>query len=157
MGAAFLYQEPARLESGLLETLADNPALFIGICGVLGLLIGSFLNVVIHRVPIMMDNELRAECAALAGVPKRRARSADFQHRHAALRLPQLQGADHGAAEHSGGELAGAARQVRQLQDADQRALPAGGARHRHVLGLRGLALRLRRRHAWRRWHSPGC
>jgi leader peptidase (prepilin peptidase)/N-methyltransferase len=31
----------------------------------LGLLIGSFLNVVVYRVPIMMDNELRAECAEL--------------------------------------------------------------------------------------------
>jgi leader peptidase (prepilin peptidase)/N-methyltransferase len=54
------------MESGLLQTFADNPALFIGTCGVLGLMIGSFLNVVIHRLPIMMDNELRAECAALA-------------------------------------------------------------------------------------------
>ena len=52
---------------GIIETLATHPALFIGLCAVLGLLIGSFLNVVIHRVPIMMDNELRAECAALAG------------------------------------------------------------------------------------------
>ena len=51
---------------GLFDTLAAHPALFIGVCVVLGLLIGSFLNVVIHRVPIMMDNELRAECAALA-------------------------------------------------------------------------------------------
>ncbi len=52
---------------GLFETLATNPALFIALCVVLGLLVGSFLNVVIHRVPIMMDNELRAECALLAG------------------------------------------------------------------------------------------
>jgi leader peptidase (prepilin peptidase)/N-methyltransferase len=52
--------------TGIIETLATNTLLFIGICGVLGLLIGSFLNVVIHRVPIMMDNELRAECAALS-------------------------------------------------------------------------------------------
>ncbi len=50
----------------MLQTFADNPALFIGTCGALGLMIGSFLNVVIHRLPIMMDNELRAECAALA-------------------------------------------------------------------------------------------
>jgi leader peptidase (prepilin peptidase)/N-methyltransferase len=54
------------MESGLLQTFAENPALFIGTCGALGLMIGSFLNVVIHRLPIMMDNELRAECAALA-------------------------------------------------------------------------------------------
>jgi leader peptidase (prepilin peptidase)/N-methyltransferase len=49
-----------------LEPLAEFPALFIGSCVVLGLLIGSFLNVVIYRVPVMMDNALRYECAALA-------------------------------------------------------------------------------------------
>jgi len=48
------------------EILAAQPGLFIALCVVFGLLIGSFLNVVIHRMPIMMDNELRAECAALA-------------------------------------------------------------------------------------------
>ena len=33
----------------------------------LGLCVGSFLNVVIHRLPKMMEREWRAECAALAG------------------------------------------------------------------------------------------
>jgi leader peptidase (prepilin peptidase)/N-methyltransferase len=47
------------------DTLAASPALFIGCCVVLGLMVGSFLNVVIYRVPIMMENELRAECEAL--------------------------------------------------------------------------------------------
>ena len=50
----------------ILESLAAYPAFFIGFTVVLGLLIGSFLNVVIYRVPIMMDKALRAECAALA-------------------------------------------------------------------------------------------
>lgn len=50
----------------LLEPLAASPGFFIGFMVVLGLLIGSFLNVVIYRVPVMMDNELKAECAALA-------------------------------------------------------------------------------------------
>jgi leader peptidase (prepilin peptidase)/N-methyltransferase len=50
----------------ILEPLAASPALFIAFTVVLGLLIGSFLNVVIYRVPIMMDNALRAECATLA-------------------------------------------------------------------------------------------
>ncbi len=50
----------------LIETLAAHPALYIGICAVFGLLVGSFLNVVIHRLPVMMENELRAECATLA-------------------------------------------------------------------------------------------
>jgi leader peptidase (prepilin peptidase)/N-methyltransferase len=49
-----------------LEPLAASPALFIGCCVALGLLVGSFLNVVIYRVPVMMDNALRAECAVLA-------------------------------------------------------------------------------------------
>ena len=52
--------------AGLFEMLAAYPAAFVGCCALLGLLIGSFLNVVIHRIPIMMDNELRAECAALS-------------------------------------------------------------------------------------------
>ena len=34
-----------------MELLASSPALFIGTCLVLGLLVGSFLNVVIARVP----------------------------------------------------------------------------------------------------------
>jgi leader peptidase (prepilin peptidase)/N-methyltransferase len=50
----------------LIQTLATYPALYIGICAVFGLLVGSFLNVVIHRLPVMMENELLAECAMLA-------------------------------------------------------------------------------------------
>ena len=34
-----------------------------------GLCVGSFLNVVIHRLPKMMEREWRAECAELAGQP----------------------------------------------------------------------------------------
>src|SRR3982750_4934996 len=51
----------------VFDVFALYPALFIGSCALLGLLVGSFLNVVIYRVPVMMDNELRAECAELAG------------------------------------------------------------------------------------------
>jgi leader peptidase (prepilin peptidase) / N-methyltransferase len=50
----------------LLDTFAASPGLFIGSCVALGLLVGSFLNVVIYRLPVMMDEALRAECAELA-------------------------------------------------------------------------------------------
>ncbi len=35
--------------------------------GVVGLCVGSFLNVVIHRLPLMMQRQWRAECAELEG------------------------------------------------------------------------------------------
>ena len=39
--------------------------LLTGICLALGLAVGSFLNVVIHRLPLMMEAEWRAQAAAL--------------------------------------------------------------------------------------------
>jgi leader peptidase (prepilin peptidase)/N-methyltransferase len=50
----------------LLQPLADQPMFFIGCFVVLGLLVGSFLNVVVHRLPIMMENAFRKECAEQA-------------------------------------------------------------------------------------------
>jgi leader peptidase (prepilin peptidase)/N-methyltransferase len=50
----------------LIDVFAAEPALFIGACLVVGLLIGSFLNVVIHRLPVMLERQWRAECAHLA-------------------------------------------------------------------------------------------
>jgi leader peptidase (prepilin peptidase)/N-methyltransferase len=38
-----------------------------GLAGVAGLLVGSFLNVVIHRMPKMMERQWAAECAEMAG------------------------------------------------------------------------------------------
>ena len=44
-----------------------DPTTLIVAGSVFGLLIGSFLNVVIHRLPIMMEREWQAQCAELAG------------------------------------------------------------------------------------------
>ena len=48
------------------ETIA-SPPVFVTIAAVLGLAIGSFLNVVIHRLPKMMEREWQAQCAELRG------------------------------------------------------------------------------------------
>lgn len=53
----------------IFETLAASPPLFILTAVLLGLIVGSFLNVVIHRLPIMMEREWRAQCAELLGQP----------------------------------------------------------------------------------------
>jgi len=44
------------------QVLQSHPAIFISIIGILGLLVGSFINVVAHRVPIMMRRTWRKEC-----------------------------------------------------------------------------------------------
>lgn len=44
-----------------------SPGVDVALFGVLGLLVGSFLNVVIHRLPKMMELEWAANCAELAG------------------------------------------------------------------------------------------
>lgn len=46
-----------------------EPVAFITLAAVLGLMVGSFLNVVIHRLPKMMEHGWMAECADLRGEP----------------------------------------------------------------------------------------
>jgi leader peptidase (prepilin peptidase) / N-methyltransferase len=49
--------------------LAASPALFAAVAGLAGLAIGSFLNVVIHRLPIVLERQWRAQAADLEGRP----------------------------------------------------------------------------------------
>lgn len=51
----------------MMQLLQDNLAVFVTVCGLLGLMVGSFLNVVIHRLPKMMEREWQAQCAELSG------------------------------------------------------------------------------------------
>lgn len=51
----------------MLELLAAQPALFVSLAILFGLLVGSFLNVVIHRLPRMMQRDWREQCAWIEG------------------------------------------------------------------------------------------
>ena len=50
-----------------MELLHTEPALFTGLVFLFSLLIGSFFNVVIHRLPKMMEAEWHVQCAELRG------------------------------------------------------------------------------------------
>lgn len=47
--------------------MLSNPLIFALGAALLGLCVGSFLNVVIHRLPKMMERQWQAECAEISG------------------------------------------------------------------------------------------
>jgi leader peptidase (prepilin peptidase)/N-methyltransferase len=47
----------------------NDPTALVAISILIGLLIGSFLNVVIHRLPTMMERDWQTQCAEFAGAP----------------------------------------------------------------------------------------
>ena len=51
--------------SDLFALYSDNPVLYAGSVFVIGLVVGSFLNVVIYRLPIMLDRQWRAQASEL--------------------------------------------------------------------------------------------
>jgi len=53
----------------LPQLLQSSPYLFIALCLVLGLMVGSFLNVVIYRLPKMLEREWREQYAEFKGEP----------------------------------------------------------------------------------------
>ena len=50
-----------------ITLLQTAPILFISLCATIGLMVGSFLNVVILRLPKMMEREWHQQCAELRG------------------------------------------------------------------------------------------
>lgn len=50
-----------------MELFATAPVVFTVVVGLLGLIVGSFLNVVIYRLPLMMERAWRLQCAELMG------------------------------------------------------------------------------------------
>ena len=65
--ARAIHHPPLTRPMSLLDLLQTTPAAFIGLYIVLGLLVGSFLNVVIHRLPKMLELGWQQQCAELRG------------------------------------------------------------------------------------------
>ena len=52
------------------ELLSESPTLLVGLCAFFGLLVGSFLNVVIYRLPEMMMRSWRHEAREILELPE---------------------------------------------------------------------------------------
>lgn len=57
------------LYTTMLQILQNDLQILMLAVGILGLIVGSFLNVVIHRLPIMLQREWAQQCAELNGQP----------------------------------------------------------------------------------------
>lgn len=53
----------------MIDLFVESPAIFIAVVFAFGLLIGSFLNVIIFRLPIMMQREWRAQAEEILREP----------------------------------------------------------------------------------------
>ncbi len=53
----------------IADLLGSSPLLFAAVVFLFSLLIGSFLNVVIYRLPVMMERDWAEQCSDLAGKP----------------------------------------------------------------------------------------
>ncbi len=51
----------------MIELLQTNAAVLAAVTGILGLIIGSFLNVVIYRLPLMLERDWLAQCRESLG------------------------------------------------------------------------------------------
>jgi len=49
--------------------LAEQPAYFLALAALLGLLVGSFINVVVYRLPIMLERQWQREAQEVLGLP----------------------------------------------------------------------------------------
>ena len=52
-----------------MSLLAASPWAFVALAAAFGLVVGSFLNVVIHRLPIVLERQWRAQAADVEGRP----------------------------------------------------------------------------------------
>ena len=129
----------------LPETLLFAPAGSVGAtlaAALFGLLIGSFLNVVIYRIPKMMQRESDNYVAHESG--KELPHTDRFNLMVPRSACPHCGHQITRAGKHPRHQLAGAARQMQRLQGADLGALPGHRTADRPAVGADGVAVRQR-------------
>jgi leader peptidase (prepilin peptidase)/N-methyltransferase len=72
----------------LIQFLEQNPLVFLAFCTLIGLSIGSFLNVVIYRLPVMLERDWRAQCHELLESAPQEADGEPFNLSRPASRCP---------------------------------------------------------------------
>lgn len=73
----------------LVDYLQFNPTVYLGFCTLLGLAVGSFLNVVVYRLPIMLERDWKSQCRELLGLPEEETVQPTFNLAQPPSRCPQ--------------------------------------------------------------------
>lgn len=71
----------------LLDLIANNSTVLIVLSIVLGLLVGSFLNVVIYRIPVMLQREWRQQCCEFLELDEKKFSKDDPTAKHKVFNL----------------------------------------------------------------------
>ncbi len=71
----------------VLDLIANNSLVLIVLSMVLGLLVGSFLNVVIYRVPVMLQREWRQQCCEFLELDEKKFSKDDPTAKHKIFNL----------------------------------------------------------------------
>ncbi len=71
----------------VLDLIANNSIVLIVLSMVLGLLVGSFLNVVIYRVPVMLQREWRQQCCEFLELDEKKFSKDDPTAKHKIFNL----------------------------------------------------------------------
>ncbi len=71
----------------VLDLIANNSTVLIVLSIVLGLLVGSFLNVVIYRVPVMLQREWRQQCCEFLELDEKKFSKDDPTAKHKIFNL----------------------------------------------------------------------
>ncbi len=71
----------------VLDLIANNSTVLIVLSIVLGLLVGSFLNVVIYRIPVMLQRECRQQCCEFLELDEKKFSKDDPTAKHKVFNL----------------------------------------------------------------------